>query len=282
MELSWHQHKNQSEGLFGYSCSLSTLFHRVLNALPQTHQSSNETSASPSTLHPWHHIPDVEVLRRADTISVEALITTSQLRWAGHVLRMDNSRLPKAVLYSELCHGKRCRGGQKLRFKDVLKRHLKRTGIPPNTWEVDASDRPKWKGILKKATLAVEEARTREYQQAHNRRHLPVSSDCFKCEKCDQYCRSRAGLSAHMRRCYLTPRLWQSTSKFDGQPYIYIYIVLAASFRGLVLLSVIIVNLYLLDKDSFFCICYCVLLSVRRIQLRWEESCLSQAQYTTL
>lgn len=57
------------------------------------------------------HIPDVEVLRRAHTVSVEALITVSQLRWAGHVRRMANSRLPKAVFYSELRQGKRSHGG---------------------------------------------------------------------------------------------------------------------------------------------------------------------------
>lgn len=32
-----------------------------------------------------HRVPDVEVLRRAETPSVQALITASQLRWAGHV-----------------------------------------------------------------------------------------------------------------------------------------------------------------------------------------------------
>jgi len=70
----------------------------------------------------------VKVLRRAHTVNVEALITVSQLRWAGHVRQMANSRLPKAVFYSELRQGKRSHGGLKLRFKDFLKRHMKKTG----------------------------------------------------------------------------------------------------------------------------------------------------------
>ena len=45
-------------------------------------------------------VPDVEVLRRAHTVSVEALVTGAQLRWAGNVQRMANNRLPKAVFYS--------------------------------------------------------------------------------------------------------------------------------------------------------------------------------------
>ena len=116
-------------------------------------------------------IPDVEVLRRAHTVSVEALTTMSQLRWAAHVRRMANSRLPKAVFYSELSQCKRRHEGQKLRFKDVLKRHMKKTGVSQDTWEEEAVQRVKWRGLLRKVTLVVEEQRQQEYQRAHVRRH---------------------------------------------------------------------------------------------------------------
>ena len=89
-------------------------------------------------------IPDVEVLCHAHTVSVEALITMSQLCWAGRVRRMANGRLPKAVYYLELSQSKRSHGGQKLRFKDVLKRHMKKTGISHDTWEEEAVQRVKW------------------------------------------------------------------------------------------------------------------------------------------
>ena len=50
----------------------------------------------------WHdYVPNVEVLNRADMPSVEALLVSANLRWAGHVVRMDDSRLPKAVMYAE-------------------------------------------------------------------------------------------------------------------------------------------------------------------------------------
>ncbi len=42
-------------------------------------------------------IPNVEILRKADIPRVEATITKAQLRWAGHVSRMEDSGLPKAV-----------------------------------------------------------------------------------------------------------------------------------------------------------------------------------------
>ena len=102
------------------------------------------------SLRKWQdRIPDVEVLRRAHTVSLEALTTVLQLRWAGHVRRMDNGRLLKAVFYLELRQGKKSSEGQKLRFKDVLKRHMNKTGISHDTWEEKAVQRVKWRGLLR-------------------------------------------------------------------------------------------------------------------------------------
>ena len=61
--------------------------------------------------------------------SIEATLTASQLRLTGHIIRMNDSRLPKAVFYGELTKGKRFRGGQRLRYKGVVKRHLNATHI---------------------------------------------------------------------------------------------------------------------------------------------------------
>lgn len=47
----------------------------------------------------------------------------SQLRWCGHLVRMDESRLPKAIFYSQLKYGKRTSCGQYLRYRDATKRH---------------------------------------------------------------------------------------------------------------------------------------------------------------
>ena len=46
---------------------------------------------------------------------------------------MNNSRQSQAVFYGELAKGKRLRGGQRLRDKDVVKRHLKATHITETT-----------------------------------------------------------------------------------------------------------------------------------------------------
>ena len=72
-------------------------------------------------------IPDTEVLERAESESIYALLKRSQLRLAGHVHRMDDDRIPKQLLYGELAEGKRSHGGQKKRYKDTLKATLKVT-----------------------------------------------------------------------------------------------------------------------------------------------------------
>ena len=99
------------------------------------------------------HIPNVEVLRRANMSSIEATLTASQLRWTGHIIRMNDSRLLKAVFYRELTKGKRLRGGQRLRYKDVVKRHLKAIHIAVDHWETFAQDRQQCRQEGKKATL---------------------------------------------------------------------------------------------------------------------------------
>ena len=50
------------------------------------------------------HIPNTEVLARAGTLSMYALLSKRRLRWLGHVTRMHDGRLPKVILYGELCH----------------------------------------------------------------------------------------------------------------------------------------------------------------------------------
>ena len=116
---------------------------------PKAHQDPDSTP--PPLLHiKWQdEVPDVEVLKRAGTDSVEALITAAQLQWAGCVRRMPDERIPKLLLYGELQQGKlRKPGGQKLRFKDVLKRHLKMSGVDVAHWEEQALDRHTWRTVV--------------------------------------------------------------------------------------------------------------------------------------
>ena len=62
-------------------------------------------------------IPDTVVLDRAGIPSINTLLMKSQLRWAGHIVRMPDHRMPKIIFYSEMLYGKHSRGGQKRRSR---------------------------------------------------------------------------------------------------------------------------------------------------------------------
>ena len=79
---------------------------------------------------------------------MEAIIMKNQLRWSGHVLRMGDDRLPKQILLSELKKGHRNKGGEKKRYKDVLKANLKKCGLLQPDWSGMACDRKVWHSVI--------------------------------------------------------------------------------------------------------------------------------------
>ena len=114
-----------------YSEETYTLYRRHFRKLSKVHLQHLRQILRIS----WkYHIPNVEVLRRANMSSIEPTLTASQIRWTGHIIRMNDSRLPKAVFYGALATGKRLRCGQRLRYKDVVKRHLKAIHIAVDHW----------------------------------------------------------------------------------------------------------------------------------------------------
>ena len=54
--------------------------------------------------------PNVEVLKMVDIAPIETEIGRRQLKWAGHMVRMIDHRIPKRLLYGELEEGARHRG----------------------------------------------------------------------------------------------------------------------------------------------------------------------------
>ena len=148
------------------------------------------------------YVPNVEVLRRAGLESVEATLAASQLRWTGHVVRMDDSRIPKALLYGELVNGRRRVGGQKLRYRDVMKRHLKAMDIPTDNWEELARDRSKWRSAIHAGRAKIERRIIDASALRHHRRHNPGT---YQCGPCGRLFHTERGLQQHRRMMHRPP-----------------------------------------------------------------------------
>ena len=99
-----------------------------------------------------------------------------KLRWAGHVTRMEDLRMPKAVFFSELQEGKRNRGAPRKRYKDRLKRQLAQAGISHQTWEQEASERDSWRSSVRKASCDFKAERHKAAKEKRRRQKERASS----------------------------------------------------------------------------------------------------------
>ena len=87
------------------------------------------------------------------------MLIKAQTRWAGHMVRMKDHRLPKKLLYEELQTGSRKAGGQKKCFKDTLKTSLTHFKIDTNSWENLAQDRSVCRHRTESGAAAAENLR---------------------------------------------------------------------------------------------------------------------------
>nr|VZI18135.1 unnamed protein product [Spirometra erinaceieuropaei] len=69
-------------------------------------------------------IPDTDVLERTGFLSAYIMLSQLQLRWSGHLMRMDNERLPKRLFYVDVVTSFRRQRGQIPRYKDTPKSSL--------------------------------------------------------------------------------------------------------------------------------------------------------------
>nr|VZI49834.1 unnamed protein product [Spirometra erinaceieuropaei] len=151
-------------------------------------------------------IPDTNVLERTGILSIHAILRQMQLRWSGHLVRMDDERLPKRLFYGDVATGSRRQGGQIRRYKDTLKSSLKRLQINPTNWEELALDRPTWRRTVKTgaaiyeanrsaAAKAKREARKSQLRPVRNAAAQPLPT----CPRCQRTFRARIGLVGHLR-----------------------------------------------------------------------------------
>ena len=108
--------------------------------------------------------------------SIEALSMKAQLRWAGHVSRMEDHRLPKIALYGELSSGHRDRGAPKKRYKDTLKKSLSACHIDHRQWSALAADRDAWRRTIHQSVSSFENNRRATLVEKRSRRKNRVAT----------------------------------------------------------------------------------------------------------
>ena len=183
-----------------YGCETWTLYRRHIKRLEQFHMRSLRAIMRVR----WQdHTTNQEVLDRADSTSIEARVLRAQLRWSGHVIRMEESRIPRQLLYAELTSGSRKQGRPKKRYKDNLKANLKWAGLQPRQLETAACDRTGWRALTRKAVKTFEDDRRQRLAAARDRRHRAASASVLTagvpCPTCNRTCASDFGLRSHMR-----------------------------------------------------------------------------------
>ena len=86
-----------------------------------------------------------EVVTKACTVGK---IVQSRMKWAGHMVRMKDDKLPKR---SETKKQEGCRKrGRQLRWEDCVKRDLRKTE-EEEKWREKANSRDQWRRITKVA-----------------------------------------------------------------------------------------------------------------------------------
>ena len=184
-----------------YSCECWTLHRRHIKLLERLHQRCLRR-----ILNIKYHlkIPDAEVLALASCVSVESMVMSSQMRWVGHVVRMEDFRIPKQLFYGQLKEGKRPSHKPRKRYKDNIKCNLKQMKIDERTWEDVAHIRPAWRESVKAGCSYFEANRVQHVQLKRALRkgshvNLAGRTSAWSCGECNRVLLSKAGYVNHLK-----------------------------------------------------------------------------------
>ena len=139
--------------LFG--CETWTLKKAHFARLEKFHQTTLRRIAR---IRWFHKVPNYEVLSHCNIPTLQSMIESAQLRWCGHVVRMKDDRIPKALLYGRLADGTSSRGNHKT-YLNTLKSTLGACVIRCDQLETLASQRNPWRKTYKDGIARAEKKR---------------------------------------------------------------------------------------------------------------------------
>ena len=148
-------------------------------------------------------VPNTEVLKQCGTWGIEFHIKRAQLRCSGHLVHVNDDRMPKALFHGQMKTGCRTRGCQRKIYKDVIKSTLKSCSIPLHTWEATATNRPLWRQTshtgLQNEQKRLQMTKDRRTQRK-NGQPPQGPATTYDCTICGRQCASRIGLHSHQRK----------------------------------------------------------------------------------
>ena len=88
--------------------------------------------------------PDLDTLMKTASESIEATLRRRRILFAGFVARMENTRLPKCVIFGELVGGVGCVADQEKDWIGCFLNDLRAFGINADEWMIPAQDEGSW------------------------------------------------------------------------------------------------------------------------------------------
>ena len=139
-----------------YGAETWSLTETLLKNLRNFHHRCMRNMCLVNRHHTWIHRIRMEDLANRLTISsIDTYICRQQLRWAGHVIRMNWSRLPRKM-FSCWVRSKRPIGAPKYTYGRSLFKALTKAGIDADQWCVLASDRNAWRKTISNLSIPFE------------------------------------------------------------------------------------------------------------------------------
>ena len=90
------------------------------------------------------------IYKITNTIPISEMIRERRMRWAGHIRRMDDARLPKKLMFGEVEGGRRTRGRPKLTWDKCFEKDCEARGVV--NWKATAKNRLEWKKVVTSRT----------------------------------------------------------------------------------------------------------------------------------
>jgi len=155
------------------------------------------------------HKRNEDILAETSQLIMAEIMTSTRLRWLGHVARMNDDRLPIRVLYGALDKGKAARGKAKGRWKDMILMDLKSRNVM--SWYEIAKNRRAWTRVVKGEAVEagkvrrilkrkVEENETKEKKEVKAEHETTSSGKTFQCPRCDKILKSKTWLTRHWQK----------------------------------------------------------------------------------